>query len=166
MALRAVVMQAYVEGVSTRRVDDLVTAMGGTGISKSEVSKVCAQLDADVAVWRSRTLEHTAFPYVFLDASYCKMSDADLHLVLSDAAGRTLVVEIPAPSCVGATSPWRASITAARRTFLSRCTPTSSFTYASKHVAVTVVGFYDRLHGQSGMAPNGLELHAVTGITF
>ena len=73
VALHAVVMQAYVEGVSTRRVDDLVIAMGGTGISKSEVSRICAQLDAEVAIWRTRTLDHIAFPYVFLDATYCKV---------------------------------------------------------------------------------------------
>jgi putative transposase len=73
VALHAVVMQAYVEGVSSRRVDDLVIAMGGAGISKSEVSRICAQLDADVAAWRTRTLDHIAFPYVFLDATYCKV---------------------------------------------------------------------------------------------
>ena len=73
VALHAVVMQAYVEGVSTRRVDDLVVAMGGTGVSKSEVSRICAQLDRDVAVWRSRPLDEQAFPYVFLDATYCKV---------------------------------------------------------------------------------------------
>jgi putative transposase len=73
VALHAVVMQAYVEGVSTRRVDDLVVAMGGTGISKSEVSRICAQLDTDVATWRGRGLDHVAFPYVFLDATYCKV---------------------------------------------------------------------------------------------
>jgi putative transposase len=66
-------MQAYVEGVSTRRVDDLVIAMGGTGISKSEVSRICSQLDAEVALWRTRSLDHIAFPYVFLDATYCKV---------------------------------------------------------------------------------------------
>ena len=73
VALHAVVMQAYVEGVSTRRVDDLVVAMGGTGISKSEVSRICAKLDAEVAAWRSRPLDDQAFPYVFLDATYCKV---------------------------------------------------------------------------------------------
>ncbi len=72
VALHAVVMQAYVEGVSTRRVDDLVVAMGGTGISRSEVSRICAQLDTDVAAWRSRPLDEQPFPYVFLDATYCK----------------------------------------------------------------------------------------------
>ena len=72
VALHAVVMQAYVEGVSTRRVDDLVTAMGGTGISRSEVSRICAQLDTEVTAWRTRPLDAQAFPYVFLDATYCK----------------------------------------------------------------------------------------------
>jgi putative transposase len=73
VALHAVVMQAYVEGVSTRRVDDLVVALGGTGISKSEVSRICAKLDLEVAAWRTRALDEQAFPYVFLDATYCKV---------------------------------------------------------------------------------------------
>jgi len=73
VALHAVVMQAYVEGVSTRRVDDLVVAMGGTGISRSEVSRICAKLDGEVATWRARPLDEQAFPYVFLDATYCKV---------------------------------------------------------------------------------------------
>jgi putative transposase len=73
VALHAVICQAFVEGVSTRRVDDLVVAMGGTGISKSEVSRICAQLDADVTAFRTRPLDEIAFPYVFLDATYCKV---------------------------------------------------------------------------------------------
>ena len=58
-------MQAYVEGVSTRRVDDLVVALGGIGIGTSEVSRICAQLDTEVAAWRTRPLDEAAFPYVF-----------------------------------------------------------------------------------------------------
>jgi putative transposase len=73
VALHAVVMQAYVEGVSTRRVDDLVVALGGTGISKSEVSRICAKLDGEVAAWRARPLDEQPFPYVFCDATYCKV---------------------------------------------------------------------------------------------
>lgn len=73
-ALHAVICEAYVHGVSTRKVDDLVQALGvETGISKSEVSRVCAQLDAEVAVWRNRPLDHTWFPYLYLDATYCKV---------------------------------------------------------------------------------------------
>ena len=66
-------MEAYVHGVSTRKVDDLVKALGAdTGISKSEVSRICAGLDAEVAEFRDRTLASQDFPYVFLDATYCK----------------------------------------------------------------------------------------------
>jgi transposase-like protein len=72
-ALFAVVMEAYVHGVSTRKVDDLVAAMGAdTGISKSEVSRICADLDIEVGAFRDRSLAEVAFPYVFLDACYCK----------------------------------------------------------------------------------------------
>ena len=62
-ALLAVVMEAYVHGTSTRKVDDLVKALGvETGISKSEVSRICGELDAEVAAFRSRSLAHTGFP--------------------------------------------------------------------------------------------------------
>ena len=72
-ALFAVVMEAYLHGVSTRKVDDLVKALGAdTGISRSEVSRICAGLDEEVSAFRDRPLDQTAFPYVFLDATYCK----------------------------------------------------------------------------------------------
>jgi putative transposase len=72
-ALFAVIMEAYVQGVSTRAVDDLVKALGAdSGISKSEVSRLCAGLDTEVAAFRERALDHIAFPYVFLDATYGK----------------------------------------------------------------------------------------------
>jgi transposase-like protein len=72
-ALFAVVMEAYLHGVSTRKVDDLVKALGAdSGISKSEVSRICADLDEEVGAFRDRSLAEVAFPYVFLDATYCK----------------------------------------------------------------------------------------------
>ena len=74
-ALHAVVMEAYVHGVSTRSVDDLVNALGvSTGISKSEVSRICAGLDEEISAFRTRSLTHTEFPYVFADATFCKVS--------------------------------------------------------------------------------------------
>ncbi|MCP4383612.1 MAG: IS256 family transposase [Hyphomicrobiales bacterium] len=85
-ALYAVVMEAYVNGVSTRSVDDLVVAMGiDTGISKSEVSRICAGLDERVAAFRNRTLGHVEFPYVYLDATYINVRDDDLGQVVSRA---------------------------------------------------------------------------------
>lgn len=72
-ALFAVVMEAYVHGISTRKVDDLVAALGvASGISKSEVSRICAQLDTDLEAFRNRPLDHVEFPYVFADATYLK----------------------------------------------------------------------------------------------
>jgi len=72
-ALWAVIMEAYVHGVSTRKVDDLVVALGiDAGIKKSEVSRICAELDGVVGAFRERRLDHTAFPYLFLDATYVK----------------------------------------------------------------------------------------------
>src|SRR5205085_4007681 len=76
-ALFAVVMEAYVCGVSTRSVDDLVAALGiDSGISKSEVSRICAGLDEVVTAFRTRTLGHTEFPYVYLDATYLHVRDS------------------------------------------------------------------------------------------
>jgi transposase-like protein len=70
-ALYAVVIEAYVNGVSTRSVDDLVAALGvESGISKSEVSRICTALDEVVGAFRTRRLDHIEFPYVYLDATY------------------------------------------------------------------------------------------------
>jgi transposase-like protein len=70
-ALYAVVMEAYVQGVSTRSVDDLVGALGvDSGIKRSEVSRICAGLDELVGAFRTRRLDHIEFPYVYLDATY------------------------------------------------------------------------------------------------
>lgn len=74
-ALLAVVQEAYVSGVSTRRVDDLVRALGIEGISRSEVSRICAPLDAEVAAFRSRSLAGTACPYLWLDATYLRVRE-------------------------------------------------------------------------------------------
>ena len=70
-ALWAVIMTAYITGTSTRKVDDLVKALGcDSGISKSTVSRICTQIDADVHVLRPRRLAHQPFVYVWLDATY------------------------------------------------------------------------------------------------
>jgi putative transposase len=85
-ALHAVVMEAYVNGVSTRSVDDLVEAMGvGSGISKSEVSRICVGIDERVDAFRNRSLGHVGFPYVYLDATYVNVRDVDLGQVVSMA---------------------------------------------------------------------------------
>jgi transposase-like protein len=76
-ALWAVIMTAYITGTSTRKVDDLVKALGcDTGISKSSVSRICKHIDADVAVLRNRDLGHQPFVYLWLDATYVHVREA------------------------------------------------------------------------------------------
>jgi len=76
-ALWAVIMTAYITGTSTRKVDDLVKALGcDSGISKSTVSRICTQIDADVHVLRTRRLDHQPFVYVWLDATYVHVRES------------------------------------------------------------------------------------------
>jgi putative transposase len=70
----AVIQEAYVHGVSTRSVDDLVKAMGAGGMSKSQVSRLCAEIDERVNAFLSRPLEG-AWPYLWLDATYLKVRE-------------------------------------------------------------------------------------------
>ena len=85
-AVHAVIMQAYVEGVSTRSVDDLVQALGiDSWISKSQVSRICARLDVEVDAFRTESLAHIEFPYVYLDATHVKARDTNLRQVVSRA---------------------------------------------------------------------------------
>jgi putative transposase len=67
-ALTAVIQEAYVQGISTRSVDDLVQAMGMSGISKSQVSRLCTEIDEKVQTFLARPLEGD-WPYVWLDAT-------------------------------------------------------------------------------------------------
>lgn len=74
-ALTAVIQEAYVHGVSTRSVDDLVKAMGMTGISKSQVSRLCSEIDERVHAFLNRPIEGS-WPYLWIDATYVKVRQA------------------------------------------------------------------------------------------
>ncbi|MEO7063066.1 MAG: hypothetical protein ABI082_04730, partial [Dokdonella sp.] len=93
-------------------------------------------------------------------------NDSDYHLVIKDAAGNTMIAEVPDPACVGAGSPFTSYITTARQQFDAQYTATTSFQTANIPVQVTGVGFFDFMHGQTGVAPNGIELHPVLDIRF
>jgi transposase-like protein len=97
-ALTAVIQEAYVQGVSTRSVDDLVKAMGMSGISKSQVSRLCGEIDDKIATFLNRPLEGE-WPYVWLDATYVKVrqdgrivSVAVIIAVGANSAGRREVL--------------------------------------------------------------------------
>lgn len=96
-ALVAVIQEAWINGVSTRAVDDLVKAMGGTGMSKSQVSRLCQDIDGRVEAFLNRPLEGD-WPYVWLDATYLKVREA----------GR--VVSVAVTVAVGANSAGRREI--------------------------------------------------------
>ena len=97
---------------------------------------------------------------------YVRETDSDYHLVIKDSAGRTMIIELPASNCVGLGSPFGPGISHARQQFDSRFTATTSFKTTSTAVTIKGVGFWDFLHGQTGVAPNGIEVHPVLDITF
>ncbi|MEN3306399.1 MAG: hypothetical protein V7603_2601 [Micromonosporaceae bacterium] len=115
---------------------------------------------------RVQPTETTVYKVTATLVEYKLEADSDYHLVLSDGAGHTMIGEIPDPACVGSGSPLRSSIQKARGEFDAKYTPTTSFKTANVAVTVTGVGFFDFLHGQTGVAPNGVELHAVLDVSF
>jgi hypothetical protein len=92
--------------------------------------------------------------------------DSDYHMVLTDAAGRTMIAEIPSPNCVGPGSPLAVGIAHARAQFDAMFTASTAFQTVNIPVQITGVGFFDYLEGQEGLAPNGIELHPIIDIVF
>jgi hypothetical protein len=95
--------------------------------------------------------------------------DSDIHLVIADPTrtGASMIAELPSPSCtVGATPKARLKMRRARNAFIAACgSPTGSFRRLSGTATITGVGFFDQIHGQTGVAPNGIELHPVVEIS-
>jgi hypothetical protein len=111
--------------------------------------------------------ELTSFQLVDVSLlQYKKEADCDYHLVLGDGTS-TLIAEIADPGCVQPQSPLAGAIAQARAQFDGRHGPVPwSYTSSAETVTVTGVGFFDFKHGQTGVAPNGIELHPVTAICF
>jgi hypothetical protein len=98
-------------------------------------------------------------------ADFQRERDSDYHLVVRDGA-ETMVVEIPHPECVDPPSPWRPQVADARRRFDDHLRRRSRAEGQHEVISVVGVGFFDRVHEMEGGAPNGIELHPVTGICF
>lgn len=92
--------------------------------------------------------------------------DSDIHLVIRNAAGRTMIAEIPRPGCVSHTSLWRSQIAAARRAFMARDHATTDWKHVRQRITLRGLGFFDEIHNVTGQAPNGIELHPVTRVRF
>jgi hypothetical protein len=93
-------------------------------------------------------------------------TDSDYHLVIKDASGNTMIAEIPDPACVGSGSPFTAGIQVARAEFDNKYAVTTSFKTANIPVCLKGIGFFDFQHGQTGVAPNAIELHPVLDVQF
>ena len=117
---------------------------------------------------RVQPTETTQFLLDVLLTAYKREDDCDYHLIIDDTAGSMMIVEIPDPVCVDSTSLFATAIAHARAQFDARLVATTSWKMPSPPIPILVqgVGFFDFLHGQTGAAPNGIELHPVTDITF
>ncbi|MDP9183936.1 MAG: hypothetical protein M3P04_14315 [Actinomycetota bacterium] len=96
---------------------------------------------------------------------YKQESDGDIHLVIKDSAGRTMIAELAYPSCASS-SRWRTSITSVRSAFTHTYSVSTSWHYVNRSLTIRGLAMFDQLHGQTGVAPNGMELHPVTAIAF
>lgn len=114
---------------------------------------------------RVQPTETTEFQIKATMSGFKQEGDSDYHIVITDGRN-TMIVEIPSPNCVSTLSPFRSRIVQARAEFDARFTPSPQFQNVSIPVTVTGVGFFDRIHGQTGVAPNGVELHPVFDIAF
>lgn len=98
-------------------------------------------------------------------SGYKLEADRDIHLVLSDSLGATVIAEIPAPACASG-SPWQSRIAAARASFLRRFRVSEKYRREKVPVRIEGIGFFDFIHGQTGVAPNGIEIHPVLAVAF
>jgi hypothetical protein len=111
---------------------------------------------------RIAPVETTTYRLKVIMDSFKQEADSDIHLAVHDAAGHSMIVEFPSPSCDQG-SLVAAKIKTARDAFVKKAgQPTSSFRNISGTATVEGVGFFDKLHGQRGVAPNGIELHPAT----
>jgi hypothetical protein len=94
---------------------------------------------------------------------YKHEADRDVHAVISDGT-HTMIVELPEADCTA--GPFTAALSQARSTFDARHAATPHLQRVNETVTVRGVGFFDKLHGQTGVAPNGIELHPVLAISF
>jgi hypothetical protein len=117
---------------------------------------------------RHRVGSHERQVYKLTDVwllKYKQETDGDYHLVLSDGDW-TMIAEIPVPDCVPSGSLFALAIRQTRARFDSKLAPEDRFQRARIHVTVTGVGFFDFLHDQGGVAPNGFELHPLLDLCF
>jgi hypothetical protein len=126
-----------------------------------------AQAPGYLGLRRSRGIERTTFRVRAKLVEMKLEDDSDIHLVIADPSrtGATMIAEFPSKSCTaGATPRARTRMNRARTALIAACgAPTGSFRKLDGTATISGVGFFDHIHGQTGVAPNGIELHPVVG---
>ncbi len=136
-----------------------------SNVMPSSVAALTAIAAPNAPTTRVAPTETTVFSvHATLIEVKMEAGDSDYHLVLSDGP-QTMIVEVPSPDCI-TSSPFKTAIADVRAVLFTRFHPRSSFVATRTDVTVTGVGFFDRIHGQTGVARNGIELHPVLSITF
>ena len=132
---------------------------------ETTIATLAALAAAGGGTMRESPTETTLWQLTDVTLSELKLeADSDEHLVLSDGAA-TLIAEVPFPTCASA-SPWVCFISRVRGEIDARYTVGTSPQYPAAVVTVRGVGFFDTLHGQTGVAPNAIELHPVLQLCF
>lgn len=131
------------------------TTVGALGALTAPVAPGTRVQGAETTLW---TVHATL-------TAYKMEADSDDHLALVDDQGNTMIAELVDPHCLGGTR-WAAQIAAARAVLNQRLTVGSRYRTTSLPVTLSGVGFFDKAHGQRGMAPNAIELHPVLSLTF
>src|SRR3954468_13955612 len=114
---------------------------------------------------RVAPVEETIYSVTATLTAFKLDGDSDYHLVLADEEGRRMIAEIPSPECASG-GVFGADIATVRSVFESKLIASGQFKTVAMPVEIRGVGFFDFLQGQMGVAPNGIELHPVTGINF
>lgn len=130
-------------------------------------------LKPETTIW---TLEATLFDYKWEKPTKKKnkktgkvkiVGDDDYHLAIKDSNGRTMIAEIASKKCVAQTpEPLKTMMKEARDEFDSHLTATAKFKATNKKIQITGPAFFDKIHGQKGVAPNGIEIHPILKIEF
>lgn len=131
--------------------DATIAGLGGIAPPQDPTDRVAP---TETTVFRLSDVQLTAFK---------QEDDSDIHVALTDGRGHTMIAELPSPSCDTTAPPaLRDRMAAARAAFVAACgPPTGSYKTLTGTATLTGVGFFDRIHGQRGVAPNGIELHPV-----
>jgi hypothetical protein len=142
-------------------------AHANTTMSVEKLRRLTKPKELTSATPRLSPVETTTYRVTALLMSMIREDDLDIHLVIADPkVGGSMIVEFPADSCTTAASGGARSLMAKARAAIGQaCSgePGKKVVTLRGEATITGVGFFDKLHGQGGLAPNGIELHPVLG---